>query len=75
MTIEQLCEATGFEYCGEDCTCGDPSGLLYFPYPGPDEAKPWVPGWMNGSTPEDVEAWMRNHVWWYFPELHTKVPT
>lgn len=61
MAPEQLCEITGLNYCGPNCGCGENSGLLYFPMSDPDAPEDWVPGWMNGATPEEVERWLQEN--------------
>ena len=54
--IDTIAEITGLNYCGENCGCGDNSGLFF--EDTQDEPHEWLPDWMNGSAPEDVWEWL-----------------
>lgn len=54
--IQKLCEATGLNYCDEDCDCGDNSELLFFPVCG--DTPDWLPDWMNGVGYCEAYDWL-----------------
>ena len=55
-TITKTEEVTGLRYCDKNCPCGENSHLMLWPagYDWPD----WLPGWMNGVSPDDVYSWL-----------------
>jgi hypothetical protein len=56
--IEAIIDETGLVYCAPDyCGCGEHS-LLLFTCEG---TKDWVPSWMNGSCPYEVERWLKKN--------------
>jgi hypothetical protein len=47
----QIKAIAGLTICDRDCGCGERNGLVWTTGIGKPD---WIPGWMNGATPEEV---------------------